>query len=64
MIELARVLSDAFPYVRVDFYSLDDTKVYFGEITFNHDSGFRPIIPKEWDYKLGELVTLPVDNRK
>ena len=62
MLNFASVLSEPFPYVRVDFYSLDNQKVYFGEITFNHDSGFRPIIPKEWDYKLGDMVTLPDDN--
>ncbi|MDO6818167.1 ATP-grasp fold amidoligase family protein [Zobellia sp. 1_MG-2023] len=59
MLSFAEILSKPFPYVRVDFYSLNDEKIFFGELTFNHDSGFRPIVPKEWDYKLGELVTLP-----
>ncbi|WP_282164621.1 ATP-grasp fold amidoligase family protein [Cellulophaga baltica] len=59
MLHFAAILSKPFPYVRVDFYSLNDKQVYFGEITFSHDSGFRPIIPKEWDLKLGDLVKLP-----
>ncbi|NJB35366.1 ATP-grasp fold amidoligase family protein [Croceivirga sp. JEA036] len=57
MIELSNKLSSPFPYVRIDWYALAD-KIYFGEITFHHDSGTQPIIPREWDYKLGELVDL------
>jgi len=58
MINLAEKLSSPFPYVRIDFYDIDN-KVYFGEITFYQDNGFRPIYPPEWDLKLGELITLP-----
>lgn len=50
-------LSSQFRYVRVDLYECRQ-KVYFGEITFHHDGGFRPIIPVEFDYKLGELLEL------
>lgn len=58
MLELAKKLSEPFSYVRVDFYLVDEI-IYFGEITFHHDSGFRPIIPMSWDYNLGNLVNLP-----
>ncbi|OQD44533.1 hypothetical protein BUL40_01455 [Croceivirga radicis] len=58
ILKFAEILSEPFAYARVDFYSVEG-KVYFGEITFHHDSGFRPIVPKEWDYKLGEMVRLP-----
>ena len=58
MKELAESLSADIPFVRVDFYSVNE-KIYFGEMTFFHDSGMVPINPREWDYKLGEWLTLP-----
>lgn len=57
MCMLSNQLAEPFDYVRVDWYDVDD-KLYFGEITFHHDSGNRPIEPEEWDYKLGEMVKL------
>ena len=56
-IQLAKKLSANIPQLRVDFYVCND-KVYVGELTFFHWSGLMPFEPKEWDYKLGELVTL------
>lgn len=61
MIRLAEILSEDFAYVRVDLYLLID-KIYFGEITFHHDSGLRPIKPKMWDYKLGQMLKLPYES--
>lgn len=58
MKELAEKLSQDIPFVRVDFYTIGN-KVYFGEMTFFHDSGMVPINPIEWDYKLGEWLELP-----
>ncbi len=60
MIKLSEVLSKDFYYVRVDWYEVED-KLYFGEMTFHHDSGFRPIEPQEWDLKLGEKLKLKID---
>ena len=57
MLELSEILAQPFPYVRVDWYDVDD-KLYFGEMTFHHDGGNQPIIPEEWDNKLGSLVEL------
>ncbi len=57
MIELSEVLSQAFDYVRVDWYDVDG-KLYFGELTFHHDGGNKPILPEEWDYKLGERLNI------
>lgn len=57
MVELARKLSEGIPHVRVDFYDING-QVYFGELTFFHWSGFVPFEPKEWDYKIGELLAL------
>ena len=54
---LAAELSKGIPFVRVDFY-LVNGRVYFGELTFYHDSGLVPFIPAEFDYKFGELIHL------
>ena len=58
MIELAEKLSNKVPQVRIDFYEING-KIYFGEITFYHWSGFTPFEPEEWDLKLGKLIELP-----
>lgn len=58
MIQLAEVLSKDIPFVRVDFYEINE-KVYFGELTFFTGSGFTKFIPNEWDSKLGEYIRLP-----
>ena len=58
MIELAEKLSVNIPLVRVDFYEVNG-RIYFGELTFSHWSGMVPFDPEEWDYKLGEWITLP-----
>ena len=57
MKQLAEILSEGFPHLRVDFYNING-KIYFGELTFHHDSGIVPIEPKEWEYKLGELIRI------
>lgn len=58
MKELAGKLSVGYPHVRVDFYEVNG-KVYFGEMTFFHNSGFVPFEPKEWDEKMGSWLELP-----
>lgn len=63
MKELAAKLSAGIPQVRVDFYDIDG-KVYFGELTFSHWSGFVPFDPEEWDYKLGAWIDLPQKENK
>lgn len=57
MIELSKQLSKNLKHVRVDFYEVDG-KVYFGELTFYHFSGFQPFTPEEWDKKLGDMIKL------
>ena len=57
MIIVAEKLSEAFKYVRIDLYDFDN-RIYFGEITFHHGSGMETIFPKEWNYKLGDLLNL------
>lgn len=59
MIAVAEKLSEGFPHVRVDLYVIGK-QIYFGEMTFFHNSGLCPISPREWDYKFGEWLQLPV----
>lgn len=54
MKELVDRLALPFEYVRVDLYNIDG-KIYFGELTFCHGSGWEKIEPQEWDYKMGEI---------
>lgn len=58
MKRLAAVLSEGTPQLRVDFYEVDG-RVYFGEMTFFHCSGFEAFHPEEWDRIFGDWVTLP-----
>ena len=55
---IALRLSKGIPHVRVDLYQINN-KVYFGELTFFHWSGFVPFEPGEWDYRFGSWIQLP-----
>lgn len=59
MIRLSELMAEAFTYVRVDWYDVDGV-LYFGELTFHHDGGFRPIIPQKWDEILGKELQLNI----
>lgn len=59
MIELAEKLSAGIPFVRVDFYEIDD-RPYFGELTFYPGGGFEEFNPEIWDEKLGDWIELPI----
>ncbi|WP_319500559.1 ATP-grasp fold amidoligase family protein [uncultured Draconibacterium sp.] len=63
LIRLSEILSQEFIYVRADWYIVDNW-IYFGELSFHHDGGLHPIWPKEWDYKLGQLLKLPIDESR
>ena len=60
MLSAAAALSEGMPFVRADFYVLDDGSFKFGELTFTPGSG-----EGEWhgedgvDGRLGALVALP-----
>ena len=57
MISIAERLSDGFKFLRVDLYNVEN-KIYFGELTFYPAAGFGPLVPDEWDRKLGDLLIL------
>jgi hypothetical protein len=52
---LAESLSKNIPVVRVDFY-LVDNKIYFGELTFFHNSGFNKFEPELYDKIWGSYI--------
>lgn len=58
MVEYAEKLAKPFPFSRVDFYEIED-QVLLGEMTFYPGGGILPFDPEEWDYKIGEWLTLP-----
>lgn len=58
IIALSEKLSKGIPYVRVDWYIIND-KPYFGEFTFYTWAGFLRFTPEIWDYRIGEWITLP-----
>lgn len=58
MLDIARKLSKNIPHVRVDLYSVED-KIYFGEMTFFHGSGFEQFEPESFARKMGEWIKLP-----
>ncbi len=62
MIRLSKVLSKGYPHMRVDWYEVDG-KLYFGEMTFYHFSGFMPFNPPMWDEVWGDWLELPCDNQ-
>ena len=58
MMQVAKILSKDFPFVRVDLYNVSG-KIYFGELTFYPWSGYVPFTPDEFDFTLGDMFVLP-----
>ena len=58
MLSLAERLSDGFPFLRTDFYTVNG-EVRFSEFTFFSDSGLAKFHPEEWDKRLGDMIVLP-----
>ena len=57
MLDIARTLSESFPFVRVDLYNIEG-KIYFGELTFYPWSGYVQFTPDEFDTTLGQMMNL------
>lgn len=57
MRDLSKKLSDNIPFLRCDFYEIDN-KVYFGELTFFPATGMEGFYPDEWDKTLGGWIDL------
>ena len=57
MLDIAKKLSVGLKFVRVDLYSINEN-IYFGELTHYPGSGFIDFHPKEYDNKLGGMLSL------
>lgn len=58
MIDIAGILSEGFPHVRVDLYCCNG-RIYFGEMTFYDSSGYDDLNSEEWNLRFGSWLTLP-----
>jgi SAM-dependent methyltransferase len=61
MMEIAGILSEDFPFARVDLYFVEG-KIYFGEITYFPWSGYKKFEPDSFDFDSGERFILPEKN--
>lgn len=55
---IASKLSEDMPHVRVDLYEING-KIYFGELTFFHFSGWKKFEPRHYDELFGSWIDLP-----
>lgn len=58
MLEISHVLSEGFPFIRVDFFDTED-KFYIAELTFDPGGGFVPYHPESFNKELGDHFILP-----
>ena len=57
MRELAGVLAQDIPFVRIDFFVVE-SKIFFGEFTFFDHAGMRPFKDDRWDETLGSWIKM------
>lgn len=57
MKKISRVLSEGFPFLRVDFYE-SGGRLVFGEMTLYPAAGYEHFSPSEWDLKFGSWIDL------
>ena len=57
MLKLAEMLSQGFPFLRTDFYIVNE-QIYVSEFTFYSDAGMARFEPAEWDLILGSWINL------
>lgn len=60
MVEISKELSKDFPFVRVDFF-LVDNYFKFAELTFTPGAAMMPIDPVEYDIQWGRKLILPIE---
>jgi hypothetical protein len=58
MMHVSSLLSKDIPHVRIDLYEVFG-RIYFGEFTFYHFSGYEIFEPSEYDEMFGSWLTLP-----
>jgi len=57
MIELAKVLSEDFKYIRVDLYLINDS-IKFGELTCYPTSASSKVNPVDFDFEMGKYILI------
>lgn len=57
MVEIGNKIARNFKYVRMDYYDVEG-KLFFGEITLCHGSGYDLFYPEKYDLILGEKLNL------
>jgi hypothetical protein len=57
MLDIAKRLSEDFPFVRVDLYSVKN-RVLFGELTYTPESGSKPFLPIKRDLEIASWINL------
>ena len=60
MLEIAEILSEGQPQVRVDLYNING-KIYFGELTFTAARGYMRNYSQELLVEMGKKVTLDLN---
>ena len=63
LLELSRKLAKNTYQLRVNLYVINH-KIYFGELTFFHDSGCCKFNPPEWDKRFGDMLKLPIEEER
>ena len=57
IVEIAKCLSQKFPFVRIDLYVIDD-EIYFSEFTFFPTGGYMHLSPPDVAYEWGKYLNL------
>ncbi len=57
MLEISRLLSRGFDFLRVDLYNIRN-RIVFGELTSYHSAAAHRFYPREYDYKFGSYWNL------
>ncbi len=57
MVAYAEILSEPFPFCRVDLYNIDGC-IRFGEMTFYPGGANQIVSPESWELKMGEWIDL------
>lgn len=63
MLLLSKKLARDYPHIRVDFYYTGQ-KIYIGEMTLYHGSGYKRIEPESLDIEMGGWIKLPEEIRQ
>ena len=59
MKQLSELFAHDVSLLRVDWYEINN-QLKVGELTFYSEGGQGCFEPREWDYKFGEFLQLPV----